>query len=123
MKTYDNLQKEISGNLLDEGVGRSVAKIGAMRLKKYHQKLHNEVEGLGSQIVSEKDIGKKLEIIAKQNILISQQEKINAGMIMLAVSVSDEKGILSKSLIFQGLSSSYEPDADLDFLTDEVSVN
>jgi len=39
-----------------------------------------------------------------------------AGLVLTTISVSDEKGLLSKGAILTSLLSSHEPDADLDIL-------
>ena len=56
MKTYNNLQKEISENTLDEGMTSKVAKMTALGLKKKGVGNSNDVETLGNQGISEKDL-------------------------------------------------------------------
>ena len=123
MKTYNNLQKEISGEPLDESMTSKVAKMTAIGLKKRGIGHSNDVDNLGNQVLSEKDLGKKLDLIAKQNISLSKQMNTVAGIGLVAVSMSDD-GLLSKSLVLTSLLSSHEPDENLDRLfEDEVSVN
>ena len=105
MKTYDNLQKEISGEPLDEGMTGSIAKVLAMGLKR-------KVIGIGNQVDSATDLEKKINLLSKQINVI-------AGLVLTTISVSDEKGLLSKGAILTSLFSSHEPDInniDLDTL-------
>lgn len=108
MKTYNNLQKEISGDPLDEGMTASIAKVLAMGLKR-------KVISLGNRVESANDLGEKIN-------LLSQQLNALAGIGLTAISVSDEKGILSKGAILTSLFSSYDPDGNLDELLEEMSV-
>ena len=105
MKTYDNLQKEISGEPLDEGMTASIAKVLAMGLKR-------KCIGLSNQVESATDVGVKMNYVSKQMNTV-------AGMVLTAISVSDEKGLLSKGAILTSLLSSHEPDENLDVLFED----
>jgi len=108
MKTYDNLQKEINGEPLDEGMTASIAKVLAMGLKR-------KVVGIGNQVDSTTDLEKKINLLSKQINVI-------AGLVLTTISVSDEKGLLSKGAILTSLFSSHEPDInniDLDILFED----
>ena len=107
MKTYDNLQKEISGEPLDEGMTSNVAKMTAMVLKR-------KVVGYGNRVEGSTDIGQKLDWLSKQLSAVG-------GIALVACSLSGE-GLLSKGMVFQSLFSSHEPEFDdLDeLLEDEI---
>ena len=105
MKTYDNLQKEISGNSLDEGMTSKIAKVMSIGLKR-------KVVSLGNQVESATDIGEKINNLSKQLNAV-------AGIVLVAVSMSDE-GLLSKGMILTSLLSSHEPDENLDALFEEL---
>ena len=59
------------------------------------------------------DIGEKIEHLSKQINVI-------AGLVLTTISVSDEKGLLSKGAILTSLLSSHEPDENLDALFEEL---
>ena len=92
MKTYDNLQKEISGEPIDEGMTSNVAKMTAIGLKK-------RCISLGNQVESATDIGEMVKYLSKQINVI-------AGLVLTTISESDEKGLLSKGAILTSLFSS-----------------
>ena len=106
MKTYDNLQKEINGEPLDEGMTASIAKVLAMGLKR-------KVIGIGNQVDSATDLEQKINILSKQINMI-------AGLVLTTISLSDEKGLLSKGAILTSLFSSHEPDENLDTLFEDL---
>ena len=90
---------------LQEGMTGGIAKVLAMGLKR-------KVIGIGNQVDSTKDLEKKINLLSKQINVI-------AGLVLTTISVSDEKGLLSKSAILTSLFSSHEPDInniDLDTL-------
>ena len=87
---------------LQEGMTSSIAKVLAMGLKR-------KVIGIGNQVESATDLEKKINLLSKQINVI-------AGLVLTTISVSDEKGLLSKGAILTSLLSSHEPDADLDIL-------
>ena len=101
MKTYEHLQKEISGEPLDEGMTSNVAKMTAIGLKK-------RCISLGNQVESATDIGEKINNLSKQLNAVT-------GIALVGVSMSDE-GLLSKGVILTSLLSSNEPDENLDAL-------
>jgi hypothetical protein len=93
---------------LQEGMTGSIAKVLAMGLKR-------KVIAIGNQVESAKDLGEKIEHLSKQINVI-------AGLVLTTISVSDEKGLLSKGAILTSLFSSQEPDInniDLDTLFEE----
>ena len=94
---------------LQEGMTGSIAKVLAMGLKR-------KVISLGIRVESATDLGEKIN-------LLSQQLNALAGIGLTAISVSDEKGILSKGAILTSLFSAYDPDGNLDELLEEGSVN
>ena len=81
---------------LNEGMTSSIAKVLAMGLKR-------KVIAIGNQVESAKDLGEKIEHLSKQINVI-------AGLVLTTISVSDEKGLLSKGAILTSLFSSHEPD-------------
>ena len=87
---------------LQEGMTGGIAKVLAMGLKR-------KVIGIGNQVESATDLEKKINLLSKQINVI-------AGLVLTTISVSDEKGLLSKGAILTSLLSSHEPDADLDIL-------
>ena len=90
---------------LNEGMTASIAKVLAMGLKR-------KVIAIGNQVESAKDLGEKIGHLSKQINVI-------AGLVLTTISVSDEKGLLSKGAILTSLFSSHEPDInniDLDIL-------
>ena len=90
---------------LQEGMTGSIAKVLAMGLKR-------KVIGIGNQVDSATDLEKKINLLSKQINVI-------AGLVLTTISVSDEKGLLSKGAILTSLFSSHEPDInniDLDTL-------
>jgi len=90
---------------LNEGMTSSIAKVLAMGLKR-------KVIGIGNQVDSTTDLEKKINLLSKQINVI-------AGLVLTTISVSDEKGLLSKGAILTSLFSSHEPDInniDLDTL-------
>ena len=56
-----------------------------------------------NSVESTKDLGEKIEHLSKQINVI-------AGLVLTTISVSDEKGLLSKGAILNSLFSSHEPD-------------
>ncbi len=90
---------------LQEGMTSSIAKVLAMGLKR-------KCIGLSNQVESATDVGVKMNYVSKQMNTV-------AGMVLTAISVSDEKGLLSKGAILTSLLSSHEPDADLDTLFED----
>jgi len=90
---------------LNEGMTSSIAKVLAMGLKR-------KVIGIGNQVESATDLEEKINLLSKQINVI-------AGLVLTTISVSDEKGLLSKGAILTSLFSSHEPDInniDLDTL-------
>jgi hypothetical protein len=90
---------------LQEGMTSSIAKVLAMGLKR-------KVIGIGNQVEGATDLEKKINLLSKQINVI-------AGLVLTTISVSDEKGLLSKGAILTSLFSSHEPDInniDLDTL-------
>jgi hypothetical protein len=87
---------------LNEGMTGGIAKVLAMGLKR-------KVIGIGNQVDSETDLEKKINLLSKQINVI-------AGLVLTTISVSDEKGLLSKGAILTSLFSSHEPDENLDEL-------
>jgi len=81
---------------LQEGMTSSIAKVLAMGLKR-------KVIGIGNQVDSTTDLEKKINLLSKQINVI-------AGLVLTTISVSDEKGLLSKGAILTSLFSSHEPD-------------
>ena len=72
--------------------------------------------GIGNQVDSTTDLEKKINLLSKQINVI-------AGLVLTTISVSDEKGLLSKGAILTSLFSSHEPDInniDLDTLFEEL---
>ena len=93
---------------LHEGMTSSIAKVLAMGLKR-------KVIGIGNQVESATDLEKKINLLSKQINVI-------AGLVLTTISVSDEKGLLSKGAILTSLFSSHEPDinnTDLDTLFED----
>jgi hypothetical protein len=87
---------------LQEGMTGGIAKVLAMGLKR-------KVIAIGNQVESAKDLGEKIEHLSKQINVI-------AGLVLTTISVSDEKGLLSKGAILTSLFSSHEPDENLEAL-------
>ena len=81
---------------LNEGMTASIAKVLAMGLKR-------KVIGIGNQVQSATDLEEKINLLSKQINVI-------AGLVLTTISVSDEKGLLSKGAILNSLFSSHEPD-------------
>ena len=106
-KVPQNYARE-EDEILQEGMTASIAKVLAMGLKR-------KVISLGNRVESATDLGEKIN-------LLSQQLNALAGIGLTAISVSDEKGILSKGAILTSLFSSYDPDGNLDELLEEMSV-
>ena len=86
---------------LQEGMTSNVAKMTAIGLK-------NRCISLGNQVESATDIGEMVKYLSKQLNAV-------AGIVLVAVSMSDE-GLLSKGMILTSLLSSNEPDENLDAL-------
>ena len=119
-KTYKEFQEqelektvspkvELGSQSVSEGMTASIAKVLAMGLKR-------KVIAIGNQVESAKDLGEKIEHLSKQINVI-------AGLVLTTISVSDEKGLLSKGAILTSLLSSHEPDInniDLDTLFEEL---
>ena len=115
-KTYKEFQEqelektvspkvELGSQSISEGMNSSIAKVLAMGLKR-------KCIGLSNQVESATDVGEKMNYVSKQMNTV-------AGMVLTAISVSDEKGLLSKGAILTSLLSSHEPDInniDLDTL-------
>ena len=115
-KTYKEFQErelektvspkvELGSQSVSVGMTSSIAKVLAMGLKR-------KVIGIGNQVESATDVGVKMNYVSKQMNTV-------AGMVLTAISVSDEKGLLSKGAILTSLLSSHEPDInniDLDTL-------
>ena len=105
-KVPQNYARE-EDEILQEGMTASIAKVLAMGLKR-------KCIGLSNQVESATDVGVKMNYVSKQMNTV-------AGMVLTAISVSDEKGLLSKGVILTSLLSSHEPDENLDALfEDEV---
>ena len=81
---------------LQEGMTGGIAKVLAMGLKR-------KVIAIGNQVESATDLEKKINLLSKQINVI-------AGLVLTTISVSDEKGLLSKGAILNSLFSSHEPD-------------
>jgi len=91
---------------LQEGMTGGIAKVLAMGLKR-------KVIGIGNQVEGATDLGEKINLLSKQINVI-------AGLVLTTISVSDEKGLLSKGAILTSLFSSNEPDENLDTLFEEL---
>jgi len=91
---------------LQEGMTGGIAKVLAMGLKR-------KVIAIGNQVESATDLEKKINLLSKQINVI-------AGLVLTTISVSDEKGLLSKGAILTSLLSSHEPDENLDELFEEL---
>ena len=115
-KTYKEFQEqelektvspkvELGSQSVSEGMTSNVAKMTAIGLKK-------RCISLGNQVESATDIGEKMNYVSKQMNTV-------AGMVLTAISVSDEKGLLSKGAILTSLLSSHEPDENLDVLFED----
>ena len=118
-KTYKEFQEqelektvspkvELGSQSVSEGMTSSIAKVLAMGLKR-------KCIGLSNQVESATDIGEKMNYVSKQMNTV-------AGMVLTAISVSDEKGLLSKGAILTSLFPSHEPDInniDLDTLVED----
>ena len=94
---------------LNEGMTSSIAKVLAMGLKR-------KVIAIGNQVESATDLEKKINLLSKQINVI-------AGLVLTTISVSDEKGLLSKGAILTSLFSQHEPDInniDLDTLFEDL---
>lgn len=89
---------------LQEGMTSNVAKMTAIGLKK-------RCISLGNQVESATDVGEMVKYLSKQLNAV-------AGIVLVAVSMSDE-GILSKGMILTSLLSSNEPDENLDALFED----
>ena len=116
-KTYKEFQEqelektvspkvELGSQSVSEGMTSNVAKMTAIGLKK-------RCISLGNQVESATDIGEKINYLSKQINVI-------AGLVLTTISVSDEKGLLSKGAILTSLFSSHEPDENLDALFEEL---
>ena len=93
---------------LQEGMTGGIAKVLAMGLKR-------KVIAIGNQVESATDLEKKINLLSKQINVI-------AGLVLTTISVSDEKGLLSKGAILTSLFSQHEPDInniDLDTLFED----
>ena len=90
---------------LNEGMTSNVAKMTAIGLKK-------RCISLGNQVESATDIGEMVKYLSKQLNAV-------AGIVLVAVSMSDE-GLLSKGMILTSLLSSNEPDENLDTLFEDL---
>ena len=91
---------------LQEVMTGSIAKVLAMGLKR-------KVIGIGNQVQSATDLEKKINLLSKQINVIT-------GLVLTTISVSDEKGLLSKGAILTSLLSSHEPDENLDALFEDL---
>jgi len=91
---------------LQEGMTGSIAKVLAMGLKR-------KVIGIGNQVESATDLEEKINLLSKQINVI-------AGLVLTTISVSDEKGLLSKGAILTSLLSSHEPDENLDAIFEDL---
>ena len=94
-KVPQNYARE-EDEILQEGMTGGIAKVLAMGLKR-------KVIGIGNQVDSTTDLEKKINLLSKQINVI-------AGLVLTTISVSDEKGLLSKGAILNSLFSSHEPD-------------
>ena len=93
---------------LQEGMTGGIAKVLAMGLKR-------KVIAIGNQVESATDLEKKINLLSKQINVI-------AGLVLTTISVSDEKGLLSKGAILTSLFTQHEPDInniDLDTLFED----
>jgi len=97
--------KDFSNEELNEGMTSNVAKMTAIGLKK-------RCISLGNQVESATDVGEMVKYLSKQLNAV-------AGIVLVAVSMSDE-GLLSKVMILTSLLSSHEPDENLDALFEEL---
>ena len=118
-KTYKEFQErelektvspkvELGSQSVSEGMTSSIAKVLAMGLKR-------KVIAIGNQVEGATDLEKKINLLSKQINVI-------AGLVLTTISVSDEKGLLSKGAIITSLFSSHEPDInniDLDTLFED----
>ena len=118
-KTYKEFQEqelektvspkvELGSQSVSEGMTSNVAKMTAIGLKKRCISLGNQVQGAT-------DLEEKINLLSKQINVI-------AGLVLTTISVSDEKGLLSKGAILTSLFSSHEPDInniDLDTLVED----
>jgi len=86
----------------------NVARMSAIVLKK-------RVVGYGYRVESSTDVSQKLDNLSKQLNAV-------AGIVLVAVSMSDE-GLLSKGMILTSLLSSHEPDENLDALLEDEVIN
>ena len=102
-KVPQNYARE-EDEILQEGMTSNVAKMTAIGLKK-------RCISLGNQVESATDIGEKINNLSKQLNAV-------AGIVLVAVSMSDE-GLLSKGMILTSLLSSHEPDENLDALFED----
>ena len=84
----------------------NVAKMTAIGLKK-------RCISLGNQVESATDLEEKINLLSKQINMI-------AGLVLTTISVSSEKGLLSKGAILTSLLSSHEPDENLDVLFEDL---
>ena len=91
---------------LQEGMTGGIAKVLAMGLKR-------KVIGIGNQVEGATDLEQKINLLSKQINVI-------AGLVLTTISVSDEKGLLSKGAILTSLLSSHEPDENLDVLFEDL---
>jgi hypothetical protein len=91
---------------LQEGMTGGIAKVLAIGLKR-------KVIGIGNQVQSATDLEEKINLLSKQINVI-------AGLVLTTISVSDEKGLLSKGAILTSLFSSHEPDENLDTLFEDL---
>ena len=115
-KTYKEFQEqelektvspkiELGSQSVSEGMTSNVAKMTAIGLKK-------RCISLGNQVESATDLEEKINLLSKQINMI-------AGLVLTTISVSSEKGLLSKGAILTSLLSPHEPDInniDLDTL-------
>ena len=115
-KTYKEFQEqeqeksvspkfELGSQSVSEGMTSRIAKVTAIGLKKRSISLGNRVE-------SATDVGEKINYLSKQLNAV-------AGIVLVAVSMSDE-GLLSKGMILTSLLSSNEPDENLDTLFEDL---
>ena len=101
-----SLKVELGSQSVSEGMTSNAAKMTAIGLKK-------RCISLGNQVESATDIGEKINNLSKQINVI-------AGLVLTTISVSDEKGLLSKGAILTSLFSSHEPDENLDALFEDL---
>ena len=104
-KVPQNYARE-EDDALQEGMTGGIAKVLAMGLKR-------KVIAIGNQVESATDLEKKINLLSKQINVI-------AGLVLTTISVSDEKGLLSKGAILTSLFSSHEPDENLDTLFEDL---